>query len=435
MVNPHLEKIFFHNIIKNQHYVDAANPRFFEEPTIKALFPVVQEFWNSYKDTPTLAQVRQIVKMKGKDQDITEPNLDRLWEIDMGEFDHKWLKDNTEMFIEYKNLEISAMDLGVYLATTKINENNIKNVVQSAKNIILDRNNIDFEFREGSDFFEPSCHRQPIHNTFSSGYPFIDMVSDGGFSAKTLTVLLGQAKVGKSIWLANIAAKAVKAGHNVAIITMEMAEALYIKRLGANMLGIPIREYKTAAEDQVLIKQKISQIGFDSLTLPGQLIIKEFPTSTASVPDLEAYLRRIEERRKIKFKVVIVDYINIMKNWRNPDTENTYMKIKQIAEDLRAMATTNEWAIITATQVKQMFFDMNDMSIGAAAESSGLVATVDLMFGIIQDPLMYAGNKYKLKVLANRGEGYKNASKTFDVNYNYMRITEDSAAVQEGKEV
>ena len=50
---------------------------------------------------------------------------------------------------------------------------------------------------------------------------------------------------------------------------------------------------------------------------------------------------------------MIIDYINIMKNWRNPNSENTYMKIKQIAEDLRAAAQRNDWSIVTATQTKQ----------------------------------------------------------------------------------
>jgi hypothetical protein len=130
--------------------------------------------------------------------------------------------------------------------------------------------------------------------------------------------------------------------------------------------------------------------------------------------------------RGIKFKVIIVDYINIMKNWRNPNSENTYMKIKQIAEDLRGMAMTNNWSIITATQTKQGDFDASDLIINSAAESSGLVATVDGMFGIIQDPIMYANKEYKLKILANRDDGYKNAHKIFNVDYRYMRISEDT---------
>lgn len=433
MVTTHAEKLYFHTIIRNQHYVDVTNQRFFDEPAMKNLFPTIKEFWNRYKECPSLPQVQELVKMKGLDTEIPNSQLERLWEIDMKDYDADWIKENTECFIECKNLELSAMDLSVYLQTTAVNTDNIKSVITNAKNLIIDKNSIDFTFSEGSDFFNPASHIQPTYNTFSSGFPFIDLISDGGFSAKTLTCLLGAAKVGKSIWLANIAAKAMQAGNNVAIVTMEMAEELYTKRLGANLLNIPIKEYKTAAKDQELIKSRLKDISlnFSTLTIPGQLMIKQFPTSSASSLDIESYLKKVEERRKIKFKVVIIDYINIMKNWRNANSENTYMKIKQIAEDLRAMAISNEWAIITATQVKQGFFDMNDMSIGAAAESSGLVATVDLMMGIIQDPAMYNDKKYKLKVLANRGEGYKNAHKIFDINYDHMRISEDSSLICE----
>jgi replicative DNA helicase len=232
-------------------------------------------------------------------------------------------------------------------------------------------------------------------------------------------------KVGKSLWLGNIAAQAVRSGHNVAVLSLEMADRKYVKRMGANILGVPIKEYNNIAENEEVLKRKISSITYDNLKIPGQLYIKEFPTSQASVNDIERYLRKIEESKGIKFKVVVVDYINIMKNWRNPNSENTYMKIKQIAEDLRGMAMLNNWSIITATQTKQGDFDASDLSINSAAESSGLVATVDGMFGIIQDPIMYANKEYKLKILANRDDGFKNAYKLFSVDYGYMRIIEN----------
>jgi hypothetical protein len=205
-----------------------------------------------------------------------------------------------------------------------------------------------------------------------------------------------------------------------------MSDRKYVKRVGANILGIPINEYNDRADDDQMIKKKIQSIPYESLQVPGNLYVKEFPTSQATVLDVERYLKKIEEIKRIKFKVVIVDYINIMKNWRNPNSENTYMKIKQIAEDLRGIAMANEWSIVTATQTKQADFDSSDLSINSAAESSGLVATVDGMFGIIQDPMMYANREYKLKILANRDDGFKNAHKIFHVDYKFMRIVEDS---------
>jgi replicative DNA helicase len=298
-------------------------------------------------------------------------------------------------------------------------------VVANFKRIVVERNNVDFSFDQGLDFFHPENHKQLRGSSFSTGFPFIDIVLGGGFSAKSLYVFMGMPKVGKSLWLGNIAAQAVRSGHNVAVITLEMNDRKYVKRLGANLLGIPVNEYQAIAEDEQKIKKKLQAMAYENLRSPGKLFVKEFPTSQAGVPDVERYLRKVEEQQDIKFKLVFVDYINIMKNWRNPNSENTYMKIKQIAEDLRGIAMSNEWSIVTATQTKQSEFDSTDLSISSASESSGLVATVDGLFGIIQDPMMYANREYKLKLIANRDDGYKNAYKMYSVDYAYMRVMEN----------
>ncbi len=433
MINSHLEKLFFHNIINKPEYLDVISNRFFDNGILKKLIPPIKEFYEKYKEVPTLPQVRELVKIKGLDKDITPDQLDTVWDVNLKEYDDEWMKENTETFIEYKNLDISTIDLVDYLKTTTVNSENIKQVVQQAKNIIVAKNSLDFNFEEGSDFFVPENHRQPTYNTFSSGYKFIDMASNGGWQSKTLTCFIGPPKSGKSLWMANIATQAVLAGHNVAVLSLEMAESMYIKRLGANLLNININDYGKSSGDTDYIKGKLKNLtGHGGLVLPGALLIKEFPTSTASCIDIENYLKRVEEKKKMKFKVVVIDYLNIMKNWRNPNTENTYMKIKQIAEDVRAMAQRNNWAIITATQSKAAFFDSNDMSMGAASESSALVATVDLMFGIIQDSMMRLERKYKLKVLAARDSSLTNSAKKFDVDYSYMRVVEDSSPIIEG---
>jgi KaiC/GvpD/RAD55 family RecA-like ATPase len=375
---------------------------------------------------PTSDQLTEAFKISGKIEEVKESEIKTIFEIDLNKYEDDWLRETTEFFIEYKNLTKSAIDAVKYIQSTPVTSENIKTVIDTFKNIVIERNNIDFSFDEGLDFFNPNSHKQITSNTFSSGYPFIDTVLGGGFSSKALYVFMGMPKVGKSLWLGNLGAQAVKNGHNVAMLSLEMGDRKYVKRIGANILGIPVSEYGETANDEQIIKKKLSSVTFENLKVPGQLFVKEFPTSQASVNDIERYLRKVEEIRGIKFKIVIVDYINIMKNWRNPNSENTYMKIKQIAEDLRGMAMTNNWSILTATQTKQADFDASDLSINSASESSGLVATVDGMFGIIQDPIMYANKEYKLKILANRDDGYKNAYKVFSVDYRFMRISEDT---------
>jgi replicative DNA helicase len=253
----------------------------------------------------------------------------------------------------------------------------------------------------------------------------MDLVLGGGFYSKALFCFLGEMKIGKSIWLANIAANSVRMGYNTAVISLEMRDRKLIKRLGANLLNISMRDYAQVAQDQSIMKKKLSGLGYDTLQTPGKLYVKEFPTSSAGVPDVERYLQKMEESKGIKFKMVILDYINILKNWRNPNTENMYMKIKQIAEDLRAMGMRNDWAIITATQINRSGFGSTDLTITNISESAALGHTVDALFGIIQDEIMHANREYNLKLMANRDDGYKNSKKKFLINYDYMQIVED----------
>ena len=100
------------------------------------------------------------------------------------------------------------------------------------------------------------------------------------------------------------------------------------------------------------------------------------------------------------------------------------MKIKQIAEDLRAMGMRNDWLIVTATQINRNGYNSSDIYMGDVAESAGLSHTADVMLGIIQDDLMRANQEYWLKVLKIRdGEGKGNKCK-LNIDYNYMRLVE-----------
>ena len=425
MVSTHLEKIFYHYLLSRKELIDVVSNRFFETEDIKKVYDLTKEFVEKYSTIPTKAQIVELTKVKGIQEEVTESKVESLFDVRLGEYDDDWLQETAESWIEYKNLDISVLDLITYLKTTKVSTDNVKDVVQNAKNIITERNNIQFGFDEGLDFFDPESHLQPTTDTFSSGFPYVDLVLGGGFYSKALFCFIGEMKIGKSIWLANIAANSVRLGYNTAVLSLEMRDRKLVKRLGANLLNVSMKEYAGAAEDKVMMKKRLTQVGYDSLQVPGKLYVKEFPTSSAGVPDIERYLQKMEESKGIKFKVIVLDYINILKNWRNPNSENMYMKIKQIAEDLRAMAMRNDWAIITATQINRSGFGSTDLNATNISESAALGHTVDAMFGIIQDEIMHANREYILKLIANRDDGYKNSRRKFLINYDYMRIMED----------
>ena len=350
--------------------------------------------------------------------------IEIIYSVDLAEYDEEWLTSTAESWIKWRNFDNTLIDTIEYVKTTEVTPENVDSIVSKVKGLINDRNAIVFNSDLGLDFFNPDDHWDEERQKVSSGYHFLDRVLNGGYDKDgSLVVYVGEQNIGKSIFLANDAASFVKMGVNTAFVSAEMAAHKVMKRIGANLLTIEMNDYDEKAKNRDLMKRKIETVG-DGLTPPGQLFVRQFPTSQATVPDIEAYLKQIEEERKIKLGCVVIDYINILANYRNLNSENMYLKIKQIAEDLRAMGVRNGWLIVTATQINRNNYNSSDIGMGDVAESAGLSHTADMMLGIIQDDLMRASQEYWLKILKIRdGEG-KGTKCKLHINYGYMRLTE-----------
>jgi hypothetical protein len=316
-----------------------------------------------------------------------------------------------------------------YMKTTKVTAENAAEVVETVRHMLISETVIDFSFHLGADFFDPASHLQTRLARTPTGYDYVDLCLKGGYWKGSLIVFLSGPKAGKSLWLGNLAARSIQMGYNCAYITFELQEEIVNMRIGSNLLSIPINDYEEKVKDQDFMKKKMTEFKQSSIIPLGKLHVKEFPSSTCSVNDLRTYLKKAEEVLGFKFDNVFVDYINIMKNWRNPNTENLYMKIKQISEDLRAMAMEENWAVISATQTNRGgIANSEDLVLTNVSESSALLHTVDVLFGIITSPEMKARSEYFLKNLANRVTGYENTRKKYKVNWKYFRIEEDKTS-------
>ena len=422
--NQDFEKMFFKLSLKKPKYLESIKADFYTLTEIDVLSRLAFRFYEKYHETPSREQIKLLAQQLKSANKIDPTLIDMIFDVNLNEFDDEWLTTTAESWIKWRTFNISLIDTIEYVKTTEPSPENVEGIITKVKGLINDRNNLTFNTDLGLDFFDPMAHDQRETEKVSSGYNFIDYALGGGYDkGGNLVVYAGEQNIGKSIFLANDAATAVKMGHNTAVVTAEMAAHKFVKRLGANLLTIPVNEYQEKAKNKDLIKRKLESIG-NGFTPPGQLFIKQFPTSQATVLDIESYLLQIEEERMIKMDVVVIDYINILANYRNPNTENTYMKIKQIAEDLRAMGVRNNWLIITATQITRSGYNASDIGMTDIAESAGLSHTADVMLGIIQDELMHAEHEYWLKILKIRdGEG-KGVKCRLNINYNYMRLTE-----------
>jgi archaellum biogenesis ATPase FlaH len=419
------EKIFFRLSLEKPKYLQAIKFNFYTSEDIDALSFLANKFYTKFNETPTKENLKLLVQNHPKSKErVSDSILDIVFDVDLDKYDEEWLTNTAESWIKWRTFNTSLTDTIEYIKTTDVNPENVDAIVTKVKSLINDRNNLTFNSDLGLNFFEFDSHDQKESEKVSTGYNFLDRMLGGGYDkGGNLVVYAGEQNIGKSIYLANDAANFVKMGTNTVVITAEMAAHKFVKRIGSNLLNININDYAEKAKNRDHIKRRLETVG-DGFTPPGNLYVKQFPTSQATVLDIEAYVAQIEEELQIKVGAVVIDYINILANYRNQNTENTYMKIKQIAEDLRAMGIRNNWLIVTATQINRNGYNSSDISMTDVAESAGLSHTADVMLGIIQDDLMRANQEYWLKVLKIRdGEGKGNKCK-LNVDYKFMRLIE-----------
>jgi len=419
------EKIFFRLSLEKVKYLQAIKSGFYTSEEIDALSFLANKFYTKFNETPSKEQLELLVKNHPKSKErVSENILNIIFEVDLNKYDEEWLTSTAESWIKWRTFNTSFTDTIEFIKTTQVTPENVESIVTKVKGIINDRNNLTFNSDLGLDFFDWEAHDQKETEKVSTGYNFLDDMLSGGYDkGGNLIVYAGEQNIGKSIYLANDAANFVKMGTNTVVVTAEMAAHKFVKRIGSNLLSVNINEYAEKAQNKEHIKRRLETVG-DGFTPPGNLYVKQFPTSQATVLDIEAYVNQIEEERQIKVGAVVIDYINILANYRNQNTENTYMKIKQIAEDLRAMGIRNDWLIVTATQITRSGYNASDITMTDIAESAGLSHTADVMLGIIQDDLMRANQEYWLKVLKIRdGEG-KGTKCKLNIDWNYMRLAE-----------
>lgn len=421
------EKVFYLYTRENPKYLKNINESFYENEEIGTLHKITKQFHDRFNQVPSQEQLKIVAKQEQFREKITDSLIDIVFDEPIDSYDSEWVQETCQSWILWKSLDKSLIDTLEYVKTVKVNPNNVKDIINKVKSLINERNSITFNQNLGKNFFDDQSHIPEPNSKITTGHNWVDQFS-GGYRTKSLVVYAGEQNIGKSIWLSNDAVNYVRAGFDVAVITAEMADIDFIHRIGANLLNVKISEYEKLSKQQNFIKSRLNQLT-NGVIPPGNLFVKEYPTSQATVPDIEAYLKELEAVNGIKLKAIVIDYINILANHRNPNSENTYMKIKQIAEDLRAMAVRNDWVVITATQINRGGYDSSELTMSHIAESAGLSHTADIIYGIIQDTSMHMNNEYWLKILKMRNGQGKNSRCMYRIDYTYMRLTETDTIV------
>lgn len=442
--NTYIETLVFLHVLRSKELSLQFKPVYFSNDKFKELFNIIQPFIKEYQQEPTEEQVNMLIQRAGQADTFSPDIIHSIWENKqhLASYAASWLDETAKNLGEYNNFIYSLNKVVTYtqLERSTLNIEDAHKFVEQAKSIFTTNANFTINESAGHDFMDAAEHRLTLVNHKSTGYKFLNDAFGGGYAPKTLIVLMAQPKAGKSLWLSNLAAMAFFSGLNVCYITLELSAGKVIQRIGANILNIPISEYGNYVNDQNLMQQKLREVYTDPrcLSVPGTLVVEEYPTSTATAYDIERFVLHSEELRstpdkEFKYDIIYVDYLNIMADARHGNSADTYIKIKGICEDLRAFAMRSNKCVVSVTQTNRSAMDSSDMNMASLSESSGTAATADALIGIIRPPLARQRGEYFLKNIALRDSAHTDEKKRFLFSGDYMRITEtDDPVIQEG---
>jgi len=442
-VTSNLEKVFFAYILENPLFFEKVAEHYFENEYVKYIYSITRKYYLSQKvrSIPSPKKIVELVRLEDRTKDkISDDLLKTVLKTDIGEYqdnaDDIWLDRKLKAWIVEKGIRdriVQSIDKLRNLDDKNIDYDTAVEVFHDVKNIVGDTSLISYDNDDlGLDFDDPESHEQDtIANKITSGWKNFDSILNGGWDRKTLNIFMAPSNAGKSLWLGNCAVNAANAGKNVVIVTLEMSEKKVIKRIGSARLRIPIYEYDELSKDTNFIKQKLVELkhGFNKgadmfENKIGKIRVKEYPSGTATVYDLDEYIKRYQEQTGISIDLLIVDYLTIM----NPGIKNgtLYSNGKALAEGLRAIAQKHDLVCISAMQVAKDAYDANDLTAKDISESKAILETADTLFGIIRTPEMKKENIYHVKAIKLRDGEFKWSKSRFTLNSQYLIIEEEN---------
>lgn len=404
MTELNLEKTILKSLLKNEDYCRKVIPflksEYFSSED-KVLFEQINEFILKYNKRPTIDALTIEIDSASKisDQEIKAcKSALTSFENSKEETTEEWLLDKTENFCQEKAI-YQAMMLSIEIMNGQnktLNKGSIPHVLTEALAVSFDPN-------IGHDFFQDIEKRYDFYHKIEERIPFdlefFNKITKGGLPKKTLNIILAGTGVGKSLAMCHFAAANLSQGKNVLYVTMEMAEERIAERIDANLLNIAVDDLEKLPKE--LYEKKVNSLKNKT---DGKLIIKEYPTASASSQHFRNLLNELRLKKNFVPNIIYIDYLNICSSARIKAgaNVNSYTFIKAIAEELRGLAVEFNVPIISATQTTRSGYSSSDVGLEDTSESFGLPATADFMFALISTEQLESLGQIMVKQLKNR---------------------------------
>ena len=314
------EQVVIYKSLLDEQYlglvIDHMKPEYFNDKNIRKVFGIIKNFYIKNHALPSVTEIKSYLindDLKESFKNVVKnfANIDK-------DFNNKELLSSTERFIKERSIYNTMLSVAEDVSSGKVDTSYILDAFEKSCNVDL-KSEIGLDLLKDIDTVIEDLRRdEPV---ISSKWDWLDDKLDGGFleNGRSLYVFAGETNVGKSIFLGNIATNIANQGKTVLLVSLEMSEMMYARRLSSSIAKIPMRDLRM---DCVSLKTQIEEHSKENPD--SKIIIKEFPPSTITPQNLQGYIRELTNKG-IKIDAIVLDYLNLLKS---SDGNNSYEKIK-----------------------------------------------------------------------------------------------------------
>jgi archaellum biogenesis ATPase FlaH len=296
--------------------------------------------------------------------------------------DVEYIKDTSLDFCKKQNLKSAMVKSIGLLQNSSFDE--ISRVINDSLKLGVD-NDEGYDYkRDFEERFKPR-----FRNPITTGWDLIDDLCKGGLGQKELGVVIAPTGAGKSMALVHLGTQALKEGKTVIHYTLELQDTVVASRYDSCLTQIPL-------QNLVSFKEKIYEEVQD---ISGKLIIKEYPTKTASTQTIRNHLEKLR-MRSIEIDMIIIDYGDLLRPVRYLKEKRN--ELESIYEDLRAIASEYRCPVWTASQTNRSGLNAEVITMESISEAFNKCFVADFIFSISRTIEDKVANSGRLFVAKNR---------------------------------
>ena len=366
-----------------QQVADILLPDFFESEANQWIVETIVRYFNEYACAPTLDVFK--IKMNDIDRDVLKTSI-----VETLKDSYRYLESNDLEFVKLETVDFcrnqcikrAILDSVELLRKGQYDE--IKSAIDMAMKAGADKE-VGHEYNEST----AARYMENVRACIPTPWPVINDLADGGFGKGELVVFVAPAGIGKSWGLINIGAHAIKAGLNVVHYTLELNDAYVGQRYDAVLTGI-------AAQN---LKYNIDEVTSAVEKLKGNLVIKYYPTKTASCSTIRAHIEKMILIGK-KPDLVIVDYADLLRG--AVSRKEMRHELESIYEDLRGVAGEYEVPLFTASQANRSALEDDVIEAGKISESYSKVMIADFVLSLSRKVTDKIAGTGRFHIIKNR---------------------------------